>query len=163
MLILHFRMKELVTIQYGSFTILGKRVKEFAQRTSCSKWVADQTLQGQLNLSKLRREHPGWNTTQCQEWGLFLLDHLLHNVAAMTWSEHERLSQRCSQAQQPETAKVMAPEHPSIRTLLGSTEANLLKIAKQVYGGSMCLSPLCSPASSRRSVWCSYTLNWPSV
>ena len=48
-------MEELVTLQYGSFTILGKRAKEFTQRTSCSKRAADQTLQGQFYLSELRR------------------------------------------------------------------------------------------------------------
>ena len=50
MLILYSRMEELITLQYGSFTILGERVKEFTQRTICSKWVANWTLQGQLYL-----------------------------------------------------------------------------------------------------------------
>ena len=36
-------MEELVTLQYGSFTILGEGAKEFMQRTGCSKWVANQT------------------------------------------------------------------------------------------------------------------------
>ena len=45
-------MVELVTLQYGSFTRLGEWVKEYAQRTSWSKWVADQTLQCQLYLDE---------------------------------------------------------------------------------------------------------------
>ena len=47
-------MEELVILQYGSFTILGEWTKEYAQRTNCSNWVADQTLWGQLYLSELR-------------------------------------------------------------------------------------------------------------
>ena len=128
--ILYSRMEELVTLQYGSFRILGERTKKFAQRTGCSKRVANQTLWGQLYLSELRREHLGWNTAQCQEWGLFLLEHLFHNIAIMRWKEHERLSQRCSQAKQSEMAEVTAPEHPSVRTLLGSYDTTILKVAK---------------------------------
>ena len=55
--------------------------------------------------------------------------------------EHERLSQRCSQAKWPKMAKVMAPEHPSIRTLLGSNDATILKVAKQVYQVEYVLAP----------------------
>ena len=125
-------MEGLVTLQYGSFTILGEQVKEYGQRTRCSKWVAEWTLQDHLYLSKLRREHPGWNATQHQEWSLFLPEHLLHNAAFMRRKE----CQRCSQAPQVEMAEVMAPEYPSIRTLLGSTDTDILKVAK-VYWGSM--------------------------
>ena len=39
MLIICFRMEELVTLQFGSFTILGKWAKEYAQRTGCSNQV----------------------------------------------------------------------------------------------------------------------------
>ena len=53
-------MGELVTLQYRCFTILGEQVKEFAQRTGCSKRVADWTLCGQLYLNELKREYPGW-------------------------------------------------------------------------------------------------------
>ena len=67
MLVLYARMEELVTLHYG---------------------IANQTLRGQLYLSELRREHPGWNITQCQEWDLFLLEHLLHNIASMGRKEY---------------------------------------------------------------------------
>ena len=80
-------MEELVNLQYGSFTTLGEQTWEFIQRTGCSNRVAKQTLQGQLYLNKLRRQHPGWNTAQCQEWGLFLLEYLLHNAASMRRKE----------------------------------------------------------------------------
>ena len=144
-------MEELVTLQYGSFMILGERAKEFTERTGCWKRVANWTLQAKLFLSELRREHPGGNTAQCQEWGLFLLECLLHNAAAMRWKEHKRLSWKHSQAKWPEMSKVTAPEHPSIRTPLGSNNVTILKVTKQVYWGSMCWSPVCSPTSDRRS------------
>ena len=106
-----------------------------------SNWVADQTLQGQLYLSELRREHPGWNTTWCLEWGLFLLEHLLHNAASMRRKEH----QRCSQDLQAEPTKVTAPEHPSVRTLLGSTNADILKVTEKVYQGECVTAPIVLP------------------
>ena len=46
-------MEELVTLQYGIFMTLGERAKKFVQMTSCSKWVANQILQGYLYLSEL--------------------------------------------------------------------------------------------------------------
>ena len=76
-------------------------MREFTQRTSCSNWVANQTLQSQLFLIKLHREHLGWSTTQKQEWGLFLLEHMLPNVATMQRKEH----QRCSQGSELELAE----------------------------------------------------------
>ena len=82
-------MEELVTLHYGNFSILGKWVREFTWRTGCSNWVGDWTLQSQLFLNKLCREHLGWNTTQKQEWGLFLLENMLHNAAAMQRKEHQ--------------------------------------------------------------------------
>ena len=37
--------------------------------------------------------------------------------------------------------EVMAPEHPSVRTLLGSTDAEILKIIEQVYQGECLVAP----------------------
>ena len=144
MLIVFSRMEELVTLQYANFTILGERVKEFAQRTGCSNRAANWTLRGQLYLNKLRREHPGWNTAWHQEWGPFLLEHLLHNTASMRRKEH----QRHSQALWAEMTEAMVPEHPSIRTLLGATDVEILKIAEQAYWGSVWWLPVCSPADN---------------
>ena len=132
-------MEKLVTLKYGNFTIEREQVKKCAQRTSCSNRVANQTHRGQLYVNELRRE---------QEWGLFLLEHLLHNAASMSRKE----CQRHSQALQAETAKVTSPEHPSVRTLLGSTDAKILKITKHVYQGECVVAPNMLPADDRRSV-----------
>ena len=112
-------------------------MKEYAQRTSCPNWVADQTLQSQLYHSQLRREHPGWNTSWCQEWGLFQLEYLLHNAASMRRKD----CQRHFQALQAETAKVTAPGHPSVRTLLGTTDIEILKVVVQVYQVEYMMAP----------------------
>ena len=58
MLIVYYRIEELVTLHYGNFSILGEQAREFAQRTNCSNQ------------------------------GLFLLEHMLHNVATMQRKEH---------------------------------------------------------------------------
>ena len=73
----------MVTLQYGSFAALGEWVNVVALTTGCLKRVAEWALRGQLLLDELRREHPGWNTIQQQEWGLFRLEHLFHNATAM--------------------------------------------------------------------------------
>ena len=105
-------MEELVTLWYGNIAILWEQVKQFTLGTGCSNRVADWTLRGQLFLNKLRQEHPGWSTAHKQEWGLFLLAHLLHIAASMRRKEH----QMYSWALQAEMAKVMTPEHPSMQT-----------------------------------------------
>ena len=105
-------MEELIILQYGSLATLGKRAKYDAQQTGCLKGVTDQTLSGQSHLDELRRDHPGWSTAHHQEWGLFLLEHLLNNAATMQWKEKDRTSQRCPQAQPSELAEVTAPAHP---------------------------------------------------
>ena len=65
---------------------------------------------------------------------------LLHNAAYMRRKRH----QRHSQAPQAEMAKVTAPDHPSIWTLIGSTDVEILKIAEQVYWGCV-VSPSVLP------------------
>ena len=82
MLTLYSRMKELITLQYGSFTILGERAKEFAQGTGCSKQVANQTLLDQLYLNELKRA-PRLEYHPMPGMGLFLLEYLLHYAATM--------------------------------------------------------------------------------
>ena len=114
-------------------------MREFTQRTGCSNWVANQTLWGQLFLDKFRREHPGWSTTCKQEWGLFCLEHKFHNAASMQRNE----CLRYSRALQP--AEVMAPEHLSMRTLLGSPDAEILKVAEQVYRAECAVVPSILP------------------
>ena len=126
-------MEELVTLHYEHFSILGEQAKEFAQRNSCSNQVADQTFWGQLFLNELRRKHLGWSTACKHEWDLFLLECMLHNVAAMWRKEH----QWCSWAPQVETAEATAPEYPLVWTLLGSLDSEILKVIEQVYRGSI--------------------------
>ena len=58
--------------------------------------------------------------------------------------EHQRHSQR-SQAEEAEEA---APEHPSMRTLIGTTDDAIIQVAEQVYQGSGPWTPVCSPFSS---------------
>ena len=60
-------MKEMVTMQYGSFAALGEWVKVVALTTGHSKGVADQALTGQLFLDELWRKHLGWKTIWHQE------------------------------------------------------------------------------------------------
>ena len=140
MLILYSRMEELITLQYGNFTILGEQTKVFTPRTRYSNRVANWTLRGQFYPNKLRREHRGWNTAQCQEWGLFLLEHLLHNTASMRRKEHKGA---------PEPHKLRQPKwwpwSTPIRTLLGSTDVEILKIAEQVYQGVWVVVPSVLP------------------
>ena len=83
-----------------------------------------------------RLEYP-----QKQEWGLFLLENLLHNAASMRRREH----QRHSQVLQAETAEAMAPKHPSFWTLLGFMDVEILKIAKKVYQGEYVTAPSMLP------------------
>ena len=71
--------------------------------------------------------------------GLFLLECILHNAVSMWRREH----QRHSQVLQP--TEVMSPEHPSIRTLLGSPDAEILKVAEQVYRGESAVVPSILP------------------
>ena len=140
-------------LYYGNFAILGERAKEFTWHTSCSNRVTDRTLQSQNFLNELKRECPGCTTAHRQEWGLFLLECLLHNVASMRRKEYWRCSQRLS----VEAAKEMALEHPSMRTLIGATDDTILQVAEQVYQGEWTLAPI-SPIDSM-TVWGSYSRN----
>ena len=47
-------MEELVTLQYGNFTILVKWIRDYTQRAGCSNRVANQALQFQLFLNETR-------------------------------------------------------------------------------------------------------------
>ena len=39
----------------------------------------------------------------------------------------------------------MAPDHSSVRTILGSTDMEILKITDQVYLGKSVVAPQCAP------------------
>ena len=93
-------MEELITLYYGNFVILGDRVRDFTWQTDCSNHIADRNCE--------ESDLPWWveEGTYWQEWGLFLLEHLLHYADSMWKKEHWR----CSRRPQAEEA---APEHPS--------------------------------------------------
>ena len=147
MLIVCYRMEELVILYYRNVTILRSQAREYTQRTGCLNRVEDQILWGQLFLDELHREHMGWTTTQKQEWGLFMLECLLHNTATMQRTE----CHRCSQGTELETAK-LAPEHPSMWTLLGSPNEEILEVVEQVYRGELSVVPSVLPCQWQD--WC---------
>ena len=84
----------------------------------------------------MRKECQGWNTTCRQEWNLFLLEWMGHNTAAMWCKEH----QRCSQGLPLEPTET-APEHPSVQTLIGSHDSELLQVMEQIYKGEYAVAP----------------------
>ena len=127
--IICYRMEELIILYHSNFAILRERVRDFAQHTSCSNHVADRTLRSQILLDKLRREHLGWTTTHKQEWGLFLLENMLQNAASMK----KEVCERCSHRSQSEKSKEEAPEHPLVRTFIGTTDEAIIQVAEQVY------------------------------
>ena len=130
-------MEELVTLHYGNFTILGERARDFTWCTSCSNGVAERTPRTQIFLAEMRTEHLGWTTALNQEWGLFLLECLLHNTTAMQKKEHLM----CSLRSQAEETEEMAPEHPSMSTPIGATDDAIIPVAEEVYRGEWTLGP----------------------
>ena len=129
-------MEELITLHHGNFAILGKRVKEYAQRTGCFNWVADQTLQSQLFLDEIKKEHPRQDATCRQEWNLFLLERVFQNAVTMWCKELQRCP--CRILLEPSET---ALEHPSVWTLVGSKDANLLKVTEQIYKDGYVVAP----------------------
>ena len=137
----HFSLEEMVMLQYSNLATFSEWAKEDTQRTGHSKRVAERALWGQLYLDEIRKKYLTWKTTCHQEWELFLLEHLLHNVVAMwrkEWEWHLRMGHH---SQQTAMAEEMASEHPSIRTLLGSPNQEILGVAEQVYMGYYELAP----------------------
>ena len=140
MLIVCYRMEEFVILYYKNFSILGSWARHYTQRTEYSNKVASWVPWGQLFLDELPRKHLGWPTAQKQEWGLFMLEHLLHNVATM----HKRGHWRYSWRHELETAKSV-PEHPSMQTLLGFPDEEILEVAEQVCRGELAVVPSILP------------------
>ena len=81
-----------------------------------------------------QREHLGWSTAQKQEWGLFLLECILHNVATMWRKEYQRCSWGSKMAES-------APEHPSMWTILGSPWFRDPKVEEHVYRAECVIAP----------------------
>ena len=97
-IILHCRMEELVTLQYGSFTTLGEWVKQDTLRTGHSKRVAERALLGSAVLGWAQKGAPRLENCPSLGVGLFLLEHLLHNAAAMQRKEWETCKKAPSHA-----------------------------------------------------------------
>ena len=132
-------MEELVILQYGSFAALGERVKYDAQQTGCSQRVTKWALWDQLYLDRLRES----------TWAEALPT--ARNGGSSHWSTCSTIQQPCSrrreriiwrhpQAQPIETAEVMTPQHPSVRTLLGSTDREIW-ISQNRCTGGVCAGP----------------------
>ena len=151
-------MEELITFHHSNFMILGERAKEYAWRTGCSNWVADQTLRSQLFLHKIKKECMGWNTACRQEWNLFLLERMFCNAAAV-W--HKEL-QRCPCGIPLEPSET-ALEHPSVQTMVGFRDADVLQVAEQIYKGKYVVAPVCSPMPNVTTSWRSYERRSPST
>ena len=129
------RLGKLVTLYYGSFAAPSKWTKILAQRTGCSKWVTECPLRWQLFLDNQSKNHPDWSVAHPQEWGLFLLECQIHNAVTMRKSELQQCLQRCLYSHQSVTSKETAPVHQSVRSLLGSANEEILKLAEDVYCG----------------------------
>ena len=145
-------MEELVILQYDSFVTLGERVEYDAQQTGCSYSVTDWALHGQLYLDELRRDHLSCSTSHCQEWGLFLLEHLLHNAANMQWKDRERTTKNA-----PKLSQVSQPKKWPLHTSLsghfwGQLMESFWTWKNRCTGESMCWPQVNSPNSGRKSV-----------
>ena len=80
-----------------------------------------------------------------QDRGLFLLECLFHNVVAMRKREMQQHLQRCPHSHQSIMTKEMAPTHLSMRSLLGSTNDEILEVAEEVYHGQYGVVPSILP------------------
>ena len=119
-------LEELIVLQYGSFTALSKWVNQLAQRTRNSKHLNEWALSWQLYLDKLDRGHTGWSIAHQQEWGLLLLEWLFYTTFAM--QRREQQCDRWKQTLQATAAKDAAPEQPSMWTLLGFRDEDILHL-----------------------------------
>ena len=123
----------MVTLQYGAFVKwTGKYRHHYYWTLKKGSWASSSVA------AIPRQAEKGtacWKVIWWQEWGLFLLEHLFHNAATMRRREWQQHTWRCSHSHQIATAKGMAPEHPLVRSLLGSMDDNILEIAEQVFWG----------------------------
>ena len=136
-----------------------RRISYFAiQEFCCTKWmgkdthlenqllkrVIERTLRWQLFLDELQKEFPRWKVIWHLEWRLFLLEWLFHKVATMRKREMQQYLQRCLHSHQSMTAEETAPVNPFVRSLLGSTNDEVLEVAEEVTMDDMCCAK-CTP------------------
>ena len=124
-----------------------------AQSTSYSNRSTKHSLRFQLILDEMRKTNSNLSVTHRQKWGLFLLEHLFHAAAFLWQKERQWQTNLHTHFHHLEKAKKTAPNHPSVRSLLGSSEEMILKIIEGVYQGVMSSVPVNSLISNRRSTW----------
>ena len=94
MFIICYIMEELFILYHGNLSILGGSVREYAQRTGCSKTGCQPDSLEPVILRQITQGASGLDYSLETEWGLFLLEHMLYNVAAMWRKENQRCSWR---------------------------------------------------------------------
>ena len=151
-IMLHCRMEEMVMLQYSSFAALSQWAKVLTPSTSHSNRVTEHSLRFQLFLDEMRKINSNWSVTHRQEWCLFLLEHLFHTAASMRLKERQQQRNQCTLSHLLETAKKTTPFHPFVRSLLGSSEIEILKITEEMYQGVLPVNSL----TGDRSRWQSY-------
>ena len=149
----YFRLEELVSLHYWSFAALSEWAKVLAQGTGCSKWPTEHAQSWQLFLNEQSKDHPDMNVAHCQEWGLFLLECLLHNVVTMRKREIQWQLHRCPHSNQSVTAKETAPVHLSVRSLRGSANEKIPNLAEDVYCRQYQVVPSFLSPNARTSWW----------
>ena len=84
----------------------------------------------------MKKEHPGQDATCRQELNLFLLERMFHNATTIWHKELQRYP--CGIPLEPSET---ALEDPSVWTLVGSEDSDLLQIAEQIYKGGYIVAP----------------------
>ena len=112
-----------------------------------SKWVAKWALWGQFYLDELKREHLARKNCLPSRVEALPMKVSAHNVAAVQRREWKQHMRRCPHSQETATAEEIAPEHPSIRTLLGFTDQEILGMAEGLQG-ALQGSPKCPTPSA---------------
>ena len=85
--------------------------------------------------------------------GLFLLERFFHNTTAMQRKEWQQTLWRHSHPQQTDMAEEIVPDHPSVRTLLGSTDHEILDVAEHVHWGQYEVAPSTLPCKAQRPIY----------
>ena len=149
----HYNLKELVTLQYGSFGTLSKQAKQLAWRTGWSHWMGDEVA-----------AVPRWPSLKTLEMefgmgaGVGALPHCLHHVKERAAMQHVKTPPPGPAAEDT------TPMPPSVQSLLGSqvkTSLGWLKTSTRASTNWLLGS---SPADARTSWWAGPMADegWPS-
>ena len=134
--IVYCRMEELVTLHYGTFLIVARWAREFAQRASCSNWVAEQTIQSQLFLKQIKTR-----TSRLEHCPKTRMGPIPAGVPAPQWGCH--VEERALKTPLRITIGDgwHSPWTPLCVDLLGSPDTAILEIAEHVYKGEWAVAP----------------------